>query len=233
VNVERAGNAICAPSNTFQADPLQLSGWPVPRQLQTSVDRDTSIVPPSGSADCRHKMARQIILLTRRVSPIGADQFNEIRVEARNPAAMRSTLPGGIVVSLSAAPNANRKNCNLALLSDMQSATNLLSSVTPLDCISTSSRPLLAAPIGLMRSWQIRAPTKAARSELVILLVSFMPHPPSHFLEPGMIVENPEKPEWGTGQVQSVVGNTVTVNFRQIGKQTVNVENVPLSEVVK
>lgn len=48
-----------------------------------------------------------------------------------------------------------------------------------------------------------------------------------------MIVENPEKPEWGTGQVQSVVGNTVTVNFRQIGKQTVNVENVPLSEVVK
>jgi len=37
-------------------------------------------------------------------------------------------------------------------------------------------------------------------------------------LEPGMLVRNPDRPEWGTGQVQSNIGGRVTVNFRDEGK---------------
>lgn len=37
-------------------------------------------------------------------------------------------------------------------------------------------------------------------------------------LEPGMLVRNPQAPEWGVGQVQSNIGGKVTVNFREEGK---------------
>ena len=33
-------------------------------------------------------------------------------------------------------------------------------------------------------------------------------------LEPGMLVRNTDRPDWGTGQVQSNIGGRVTVNFR-------------------
>ena len=32
-------------------------------------------------------------------------------------------------------------------------------------------------------------------------------------LEPGMLVRNPARPDWGLGQVQSNIGGRVTVNF--------------------
>jgi hypothetical protein len=51
------------------------------------------------------------------------------------------------------------------------------------------------------------------------------------FLEPGMLVRNPDAPEWGTGQVQSVVGQTVTVNFREEGKVVINAVHVSLVPV--
>jgi len=38
------------------------------------------------------------------------------------------------------------------------------------------------------------------------------------FLEPGMLVHHPERQDWGLGQVQSVVGAKVTVNFEHAGK---------------
>ncbi len=38
------------------------------------------------------------------------------------------------------------------------------------------------------------------------------------FIVPGSFVRHPEKPEWGLGQVQSVVGNRITVNFEEAGK---------------
>lgn len=38
------------------------------------------------------------------------------------------------------------------------------------------------------------------------------------FLEPGMFVRHPGAPEWGLGQVQSVIGGRVTVNFEHVGK---------------
>ena len=39
-------------------------------------------------------------------------------------------------------------------------------------------------------------------------------------LSPGMLVRNPDQPDWGLGQVQSAVGNRVTANFENAGKLT-------------
>ena len=55
---------------------------------------------------------------------------------------------------------------------------------------------------------------------------------------PGMLVKNPDQPDWGLGQVQSAVGTTVTVNFEHMGKVTMNVavarletiDNLPSSQ---
>ncbi|MEL7275474.1 MAG: DUF3553 domain-containing protein [Pseudomonadota bacterium] len=48
------------------------------------------------------------------------------------------------------------------------------------------------------------------------------------FLEPGMIVRNPQAPEWGVGQVQSVTGNRITVNFEHAGKMLIDGSRVLL-----
>ena len=40
--------------------------------------------------------------------------------------------------------------------------------------------------------------------------------------EPGDRVKNPKAPEWGIGQVQSIIKNKVTVNFEDAGKKTVD-----------
>jgi FKBP-type peptidyl-prolyl cis-trans isomerase 2 len=47
--------------------------------------------------------------------------------------------------------------------------------------------------------------------------------------EPGQRVRHPTQPDWGAGQVQSVVGDRVTVNFENAGKVLVNVARVPLT----
>lgn len=47
-------------------------------------------------------------------------------------------------------------------------------------------------------------------------------------LAPGMRVRNPSRPDWGEGQVQSVVGARVTVNFEHAGKLLVNTAVVTL-----
>jgi hypothetical protein len=41
-------------------------------------------------------------------------------------------------------------------------------------------------------------------------------------IEPGMRVRHPDRPDWGTGQVQSVIGDRITVNFENAGKVLVN-----------
>lgn len=41
-------------------------------------------------------------------------------------------------------------------------------------------------------------------------------------LEPGQWVRHPTEPDWGVGQVQSVVGARVTVNFEGRGKVLVD-----------
>ena len=40
----------------------------------------------------------------------------------------------------------------------------------------------------------------------------------AQMLEPGMFVRHSSQPDWGLGQVQSVVGPRVTVNFDEAGK---------------
>ena len=50
-------------------------------------------------------------------------------------------------------------------------------------------------------------------------------------LEPGMRVRHPTQPDWGIGQVQSVVGKRVTVNFENAGKVLVNTAIVALEPV--
>ena len=41
-------------------------------------------------------------------------------------------------------------------------------------------------------------------------------------LVPGAFVLHPDRPAWGVGQVQSVIGRTVTVNFEHRGKCMIN-----------
>jgi len=41
-------------------------------------------------------------------------------------------------------------------------------------------------------------------------------------LVPGVYVRHPDRPEWGVGQVQSVAGHRITVNFEHTGKLLIN-----------
>lgn len=50
----------------------------------------------------------------------------------------------------------------------------------------------------------------------------------SGFVAPGAWVRLSSQPEWGRGQVQSVVGTRVTVNFEHRGKQVLNTGAVDL-----
>ena len=47
-------------------------------------------------------------------------------------------------------------------------------------------------------------------------------------LQPGQRVPHPGQPAWGLGQVQSVVGDRVTVNFEHAGKLLINAAVVTL-----
>jgi hypothetical protein len=49
--------------------------------------------------------------------------------------------------------------------------------------------------------------------------------------EPGDYVTNPENKSWGVGQIQSIIGNKVTVNFENFGKQVINAEIVSLKKI--
>ena len=45
---------------------------------------------------------------------------------------------------------------------------------------------------------------------------------------PGMLVRQPERPDWGLGQVQSAIGTRVTVNFEHAGKLLIDVAHARL-----
>ena len=51
------------------------------------------------------------------------------------------------------------------------------------------------------------------------------------FLVPGALVRHPTQPDWGVGQVQSVVGERVTVNFEERGKVVINVAAIELEVI--
>lgn len=50
-------------------------------------------------------------------------------------------------------------------------------------------------------------------------------------LEPGVLVRHPQNPDWGLGQVQSIVKGRVTVNFEHMGKVVINGDHVVLEIV--
>ena len=50
-------------------------------------------------------------------------------------------------------------------------------------------------------------------------------------LTPGAFVRHPDLPDWGLGQVQSAIGERVTVNFEHAGKQLINTAAIALIEV--
>ena len=51
--------------------------------------------------------------------------------------------------------------------------------------------------------------------------------------EPGDFVINPNNRSWGTGQIQSVIKNKVTVNFENVGKKVINSEEIILERINK
>ncbi len=50
-------------------------------------------------------------------------------------------------------------------------------------------------------------------------------------LAPGAFVRHPTQPDWGVGQVQSVVGVRITVNFEHAGKLLINGDIVKLEVI--
>ena len=49
--------------------------------------------------------------------------------------------------------------------------------------------------------------------------------------EPGMLVRHPLQPDWGLGQVQSSIGNRLTVNFEHAGKVVIDLSQVDLTPI--
>jgi hypothetical protein len=50
---------------------------------------------------------------------------------------------------------------------------------------------------------------------------------------PGALVRHPDRPDWGLGQVQSAIGNRITVNFENAGKLLINADVVSLEEITE
>ena len=50
-------------------------------------------------------------------------------------------------------------------------------------------------------------------------------------LAPGMLVYHTSEPDWGIGQVQSVIGERITVNFEHAGKVLINGAKITLQIV--
>jgi hypothetical protein len=48
---------------------------------------------------------------------------------------------------------------------------------------------------------------------------------------PGDFVVNPANKSWGIGQIQSIIGNKVTVNFQNFGKKVINIEVISLEKL--
>ncbi len=51
--------------------------------------------------------------------------------------------------------------------------------------------------------------------------------------EPGDFVVNPRNKSWGTGQIQSIINDKVTVNFENVGKKVINSKEIILEKINK
>ena len=50
---------------------------------------------------------------------------------------------------------------------------------------------------------------------------------------PGDFVINPQNRSWGTGQIQSIIKDKVTVNFENDGKKVINSKEIILERINK
>ena len=50
-------------------------------------------------------------------------------------------------------------------------------------------------------------------------------------LSPGVFVRHPARPDWGLGQIQSMIGPRITVNFENAGKQLIDGNVIELEPV--
>ncbi len=51
----------------------------------------------------------------------------------------------------------------------------------------------------------------------------------SSLFTPGIyVINNDKKIEWGIGQIQSSINNFITINFENVGKKTINLNEVNL-----
>ena len=51
--------------------------------------------------------------------------------------------------------------------------------------------------------------------------------------EPGDFIINPNNRSWGTGQIQSMINNKITVNFENAGKKVINSKEIILERIKK
>ena len=47
-------------------------------------------------------------------------------------------------------------------------------------------------------------------------------------LSPGDFVRHPDRPDWGLGQIQSIIGHRFTVNFENAGKLVIDARVIEL-----
>ena len=52
-------------------------------------------------------------------------------------------------------------------------------------------------------------------------------------LEPGDYVISLKYRKWGTGQIQSIINNKITVNFENVGKKVINANKITLEKLDK
>ena len=50
-------------------------------------------------------------------------------------------------------------------------------------------------------------------------------------LTPGNYVVNKNNNEWGIGQIQSSIDNKITVNFENVGKKVININEINLEVI--
>ena len=50
---------------------------------------------------------------------------------------------------------------------------------------------------------------------------------------PGDFVISPNNKNWGTGQIQSIIKDKVTVNFENVGKKVINSKEIVLEKIDK
>ena len=50
-------------------------------------------------------------------------------------------------------------------------------------------------------------------------------------LTPGNYVINKNNNEWGIGQIQSSIDNKITVNFENVGKKVININEINLEVI--